>query len=145
MARKTFFLTIYFVIGLVAYATAYPDAILFKKYAQQAPFCDSVYENTIEPLDSAAALTKLKDLEQWADRKGDDQLKCYFRMLKYRYSFNKLNLSNDRVMQEALAFDEELERYDTPLLRADIISLITMRYWADKKYALAFENGINAY
>jgi len=144
MARKTAFITICLLFLLCTHVVAYPDNMLFRDYGTQSHYCDSL-RGDINDLDSTHAAATLNDLEHWADRKGDLQLKYCLQLTHFKYKLWHQKTSPGQLISDGQAFADELEKYNMPQLHADLLQTLGEYYWGREKYSLAFENFINAY
>jgi hypothetical protein len=144
MTRKTAFITICLLLISLSHVVAYPDNLLFTDYGQQSRYCDSL-RGYVNDLDSAHAAALLDDLEHWADRKGDLQLKYCIRLVHFRNNLWHQKDTSAKLVSDCQAFGDELEKYNMPQLHADLLQTLGEYYWSREKYSLAFENFINAY
>ncbi len=94
--------------------------------------------------DYPRALAEYKELQSWADEKGDKQLGFAFQLDQYKLTFDK-DKTDENFEKDILELVKDAEANNFKFLKAEALEQLAEYHWKAKNYAAALENYINAY
>jgi hypothetical protein len=118
------------------------EAILFKTYAEQYRYCDSVYAH-LTKLDSTAAVKKVDQLLIWSEQKGDMPLHYGLQIAKSKYLL--WHFRQDAAEQELLKLISILKEEELTYLEAEAMGELAHYYWVKRAYSPALEHSIRSH
>jgi len=126
------------------FAFGFDENILFKDYAVQHIYCDSLYTNKFIVIDPVTAIKQIDELKKWASDKGDVKLVFAVRLIRDRY-LTRESLSGNQAENDLLSEIKELEDKNMLPLQAETMQVLSNYYWDIKRYSESFEYAIMAY
>lgn len=126
-------------------AKAYSEHILFRNYAEQSRYRDSLIGKLSALDDSTKILAELRGQQQWATDKDDQPLKYGLLITEYMYKTSRNMISIADLEQNITALTELLRNDHLPMLEAEALNVVNQACWDRKKYALSFEYCMKAY
>ncbi|GAA4461062.1 hypothetical protein GCM10023093_05030 [Nemorincola caseinilytica] len=131
-------------VFLYAVASAQPAAILYKSYAQQWHYVDSLGRNTRD-LSHEQRMTMLDQQAGWADNNRDITLASLLRRRKYAIEINTLSAESPALEEKMLQLVITARNNELRAVEADAMQLMA-HYWVRfHKLSLAFQNYQAAY
>jgi class 3 adenylate cyclase len=142
MIKTAITLTLLFLFSFTARSAQWPDSILHRSFAVQSVFLDTTCRK-LGNLDSVQLTAELIDLEKWASRKKDPQLRYITRLARYTM-FILREHSNAGVEDDLHELISQLEK--NKWLETEALETLGLYYWRIKKeYAAALEIYLRAH
>jgi len=143
MVRLKLTLTLLLVLIFSTKGYSFPDSLLFKSYAIERQGLSQLFRQ-LDHVNNTDAIQRIGELEQWAESKGDMQLKLAYKLFKYEFQ-NIKNVEENTFEAEVTELINSTHKYKFEHINAAALEVMARHYWRTKNYSSALEYKINSY